>query len=89
LLWKTESRRVTEKIVLKEAADAERHNSLAALVTERHNAVMRKLLEYCQRNRADHGELYTYKNDMEKRITVIEATHHQNGCDQPTKRLAG
>lgn len=45
-----------------------------------------KVSTYCTDNHKDHDDLYGSTNDLTTRVSVIENTHHQRGCDQPFRR---
>jgi ABC-type sulfate transport system permease component len=79
--WRSESKRNAQMIASKDALDIERHTALAALVSERHNAVMKKLTEYCTANGKDHDELFTERRQHEVRIKAIETVHEVRGCN--------
>jgi hypothetical protein len=55
-------------------------------VTDMFDRIERKITSYCADNHKEHDELYAARNIMEKRVAVIENTHHQRGCDQPYMR---
>ena len=42
--------------------------------------------KYMASNDAIHKELIDSKNDMEARLTVIETTHRNRGCDGPQSK---
>lgn len=55
-------------------------------VTDMFDRIERKITSYCAENHKEHDELYAARNIMENRVSVIENTHHQRGCDQPYMR---
>lgn len=55
-------------------------------VKELFSKLEKKVSEYCTENHKEHDELYADKNKIDNRVSVIETTHHQRGCDQPYRR---
>ena len=45
-----------------------------------------KITSYCAENHREHEELYHDYNKINTRLTAVETTHHQRGCDQPYMR---
>jgi hypothetical protein len=66
----------------KKEKDDERHNHFK----ESMDNLVKKVTDYCQKNHNDHEQLFEFKNDHAERITTIETTHKQRGCDQPYHR---
>jgi hypothetical protein len=58
-------------------------------VTGMFERIEKKITSYCAENHKEHDELYTSRNILEKRVTVIENTHHLRGCDDPYSRRSG
>jgi hypothetical protein len=56
-------------------------------VTDMFDRIERKITSYCGENHKEHDELYTARNLLEKRVSVIENTHHQRGCDEPFGKI--
>jgi hypothetical protein len=73
-LWKSESKRVTQKIDDKSKLDAERHEM-----------IMAKLTAYCVTNAREHDELFTDRRLHSNRITAIETIHKIKGCDEHSR----
>jgi flagellar biosynthesis protein FliP len=46
----------------------------------------KKVSSYCTDNHKEHDELFSAKNKIDNRVSVIETTHHQRGCNQPYRR---
>lgn len=55
-------------------------------VKEMFTKLEKKVSSYCTDNHKEHDELYAAKNKIENRVSVIETTHHQRGCNQPYRR---
>lgn len=55
-------------------------------VTDKFDEITSTLDKYCSDNHREHDELYTRVRNAENRVSVIETTHHQRGCDQPFRR---
>lgn len=55
-------------------------------VKEMFSKLEKKLTDYCTKNSREHDEFYTARREMERRVGVIENTHHLKGCDAPMRK---
>jgi hypothetical protein len=55
-------------------------------VKAKFDSISKKITSFCTDNHKEHDELYTARNELQKKVGEIETIHHQRGCDQPFQR---